>query len=555
MKTKKYILIIFLTIFSVVSCNDDKILEEVPIDFYGLANAYNTPEGIDLAIFDLYKQLRHTYERGEAYYSIQFSLNFGTDFGRDARAPGVKGFENYTTSLVPGSEYAIYWWENMYKIISGANVIIELVPEIEYSSEKAANKAIAEAMFFRGYAYRFLAFLYGGVPITLKPETSAKRDFVRATREEVYAQAIFDLIFASEHLPDINGVENDGRVSKEAALHFLAEIYLADGQLDNSINAASQVINNPNFQLMTERFGSRASEPGDVWWDLFRRDNQNRSSGNKEAIWVGQYEDVTAGGGVGHKLERNWGPLYWYIKAPDGVAGFIGPTTQNGGYPIGVLRPTYYAGDSIWTSDWDNDMRNSEYNIKRDWLYDNPASAYYGMSVAENPPVPFDTKERDFYSFLMKVTTQGNHPDVLIADPATGAIVRTINGGSTCTDQYLARLAETYLIRAEAYLRKGDNTNAAADINAVRERANATLVATGEVDIDYILDERMRELALEESRRLTLSRMGKCYERTVKYNTWDGPNMQPYHELFPIPYSEIERNTGAVLEQNPGYSN
>lgn len=129
MKTLKYILIIAVLASSAVSCNEEKILEEVPLEFYGLGNAFNSPEGIDLAIFDLYKQLRLTYEKHEAYYSVQESLNFGTDFGRDARAPGVKGFENYTTSLVPASEYASYWWGNMYKIISGANVIIERVPE------------------------------------------------------------------------------------------------------------------------------------------------------------------------------------------------------------------------------------------------------------------------------------------------------------------------------------------------------------------------------------------------------------------------------------------
>jgi len=172
--------------------------------------------------------------------------------------------------------------------------------------------------------------------------------------------------------------------------------------------------------------------------------------------------------------------------------------------------------------------------------------------VSEFPPVPFDTKERDFYPFLMKSTTPGNHPEQLI-DQNTGLIINNNNGGSTCTDQYYARLAETYLIRAEAYLGKGDKANAAADVNMVRERAHATPVSTADVDIDYILDERLRELALEEQRRLTLSRLGKCYERTVKYNTWDGPTIEPHNELFPIPYSEIERNTGAVLEQNPGY--
>lgn len=77
------------------------------------------------------------------------------------------------------------------------------------------------------------------------------------------------------------------------------------------------------------------------------------------------------------------------------------------------------------------------------------------------------------------------------------------------------RLAETYLIRVEAYLGTGDKTKAAEDINAVRSPANASPVLDGHVTINYILDERMRELGIEEKRRLTLSRLNMVYERTV----------------------------------------
>ncbi|MDR1103037.1 MAG: RagB/SusD family nutrient uptake outer membrane protein, partial [Tannerella sp.] len=128
------------------------------------------------------------------------------------------------------------------------------------------------------------------------------------------------------------------------------------------------------------------------------------------------------------------------------------------------------------------------------------------------------------------------------------------------------RLAETYLLRAEAYLNKGDKANAAKDINAVRDRSQAPRVDAADVDIDYILDERLRELTFEEFRMLTLCRMGKLVERTKKYNysfngldgnpvESSGMSMEEYHNLWPIPYNEIERNTEAVLEQNPGYTN
>ena len=71
-------------------------------------------------------------------------------------------------------------------------------------------------------------------------------------------------------------------------------------------------------------------------------------------------------------------------------------------------------------------------------------------------------------------------------------------------DVYALRLAETYLLRAEAYLGAGNIAQAAEDINVVRRRAEAPPVSSAEVDIDYILDERARELHLEENRLLTL---------------------------------------------------
>jgi hypothetical protein len=135
----------------------------------------------------------------------------------------------------------------------------------------------------------------------------------------------------------------------------------------------------------------------------------------------------------------------------------------------------------------------------------------------------------------------------------------------TNQDFYRMRLAETYLLRAEAHLGKGDKAAAAADINAVRNRAGAAPVASADVTIDYILDERARELFMEEPRRRTLVRLGKLVERTQMYNSYlagspgspgslgPGATIQAKHELLPIPQATIAANTGAVLQQNPGY--
>jgi len=129
--------------------------------------------------------------------------------------------------------------------------------------------------------------------------TDPKIDYVRATRKEVYTQMIADLTFAAANLPVITAASvKDGEVTSQAANHLLAEVYVADGQFQNAITAANAVINSTGMGLMTSRFGSRRTEvPGDVYWDLFRKNNQNRKngSGNIEAVRVIQIETELPG--------------------------------------------------------------------------------------------------------------------------------------------------------------------------------------------------------------------------------------------------------------------
>ena len=118
------------------------------------------------------------------------------------------------------------------------------------------------------------------------------------------------------------------------------------------------------------------------------------------------------------------------------------------------------------------------------------------------------------------------------------------------------RLAETYLLRAEANFLKGDLGSAAADINVIRARANATPVGAGDVNLDLILDERARELYQEEFRLSTLMRMGKLAEYLNKYNGFvksNGYTIGSHVNKMPIPNAVIQANTGAVMVQNPGY--
>jgi len=551
MKIIKILFGISFLIF-ISSCNEDEILKEESIDFYSTENSYVTEADFNLAINRLYDQVRNfsAIKRSGCIYTWTTDEVFRSNKNPD------ESWNSPNNTLVPSQRRVKEYWSLLYEIIYNANVILNRIDSenSEIKSDDARNLLKSEAKFFRAWAYRGLAGLYGGVPLVIEETTKPKRDYERATREETWQQCVDDLTDASEHLPDIDNREADGKISKAAAYQLLAEIYIALEQWDNAISTANEVINSGNFSLMTERFGTRADEPGDVYWDLFRRGNQNRSSGNTESIWVLQYEGFNLAGGMeNNTVEKRAIPKYRVLIGPDDKSLFIGPTTQNCGRGAGFMQPNEHTVNGIWKGDWDNDIRNSHHNIRRDLVADNPASEFYGDSIIKNDLVAERDYLRNWYPVYEKASTSNNHPEELIKDKETGLL--SGDAARLYRDVYAMRLAETYLLRAEAYLGKGNAGAAASDINVARNRANANPVDPSEVDIDYILDERTRELYLEGFRQFTLSRLGLNYERKSRYNDRpsDRDEISPHHNLWPIPYSEIERNLGQELEQNPGY--
>lgn len=546
------------------SCSEDKWLEEKVYDFYTPGNSFVTEQDFDEAVARLYiftqdeTRMKPFLDNNVYHYLSDMA------YGAISRNIAL----NDLSVLVPEETTHVgQFWADYYRIIYDANVVINRIDGegVDIESQTTRNKLKAEAMFFRAFAYRCLGHQYGGVPIVLEETSGPKRDFVRSTRQETYNQAISDLEFAKDNLPTVNEIGGeDGRLTKAAANHLLAELYNTIGDFDKAIAATSAIINSGDYELMTERFGTWSDRPGDVYGDLFRRGNQNRSSGNREGIWVAQYEFQAAGGGEPNLLPRIVVPRFWVLKDADGVNLFTGPNVKFGGRGIGwtAVSPwyrneTFGLDNSPGLFDLDNDMRVSEFNMIKDIPANNPASSFFGQNIVESGAManlgPYDM---EWSVVLSKTTPIDDFPDLAVVDPETGLANTAAN--ASYRDHYYFRLAETYLLRAEAYLGKGDLDLAAADINVVRARANATPVASADVDIDYILDERVRELAFEEYRMLTLMRLGKFVERVKKYNPMYNGEMETNtitsrNELWPIPASEIERNTEAVLEQNPGY--
>ena len=352
----------------------------------------------------------------------------------------------------------------------------------------------------------------------------------------------------------------------------------------------------------TDRYGN----PHSSYWDLFRMGNFNYQEGNKEAIWVAQYDyegriSNTGGGGVVswgsapakchieqafvsnfYNVDKKrtlsngdviqifgWGAVTFTNSKADYDANKnkSNVATDSTGYGGGgTCHPTEWFLGDLWNN-CGSDVRGSEEMIQRN-LYQSGGKPW--RQAIDEAKALYESKKAsgDPDADLYKITA--NDTVTLFPRIWKFGTDKHVDGDYRRYDPdwYVIRLAETYLLLAEAYLNKGDKASAADAINVVRARAKAPLCTAADVTIDYILDERARELYGEEHRAVTLSRLSTkenpvLVQRTRKYGYRfpaatnelkdAGPNIQDYQWQYPIPLQVIEANSGANFPQNEGY--
>ncbi len=567
---RKFLLYAGILLLIIPACSED-VLDETPLDFLAPENAYKTLPGIKQGITGLHFSVRQRWFYGTDQDAGAIIKGLGTDIAYHGEDPNSTRFMcNYVNYVTSENTYLRNFWTWNYELIQRANVLIDGINAADpviWTNDAQKNAYLAEAMFFRAFAYRILVSTYGDVPLVTDVIRGVKTDFVRTPKAQVYKQMEDDLLFGTTNLPEPGKEEAPGRITQGAAWHMLSECYLAQGKNQPAVDAASEVIDGYSYTLMTSRFGDRQNVvfgKGDPYYDLFAFGNQTLGN-NTEAIWVIQVEPPPTIGGGSVEGNRTFGPAYFRLgNTPDGKVAFRGQLVAGKytgysdtlGRPVSWVHPTNYAAYDIWKSDWNNDVRNAEYNIKRNFYYDNPASTFNGKKI--NLKVDYATAYATGKRDAMRDSTQYIYPYWMkfadpchyFTDPARSG------GGNDHKDRYAIRLAETLLLRAEAYVNLNQPDLAAADINVIRSRANATPVDPADVDLDYVLDERARELYGEEWRHITLRRMGKLYDRVKNLNNNPknpGLNIQPYHILWPIPQNQIDLNIDADLPQNPGY--
>ncbi|PYP56168.1 MAG: RagB/SusD family nutrient uptake outer membrane protein [Gemmatimonadetes bacterium] len=532
-----------LSLAACVDLNEDLIS--------GLANQpYPTPDVFQALVNATYEPLRSFYaqERG-------FTLTeFGTDIYTEGADGSYKYINEYTAQLNPDVDFIRDTWADFYRAINTANTAIAQAPTVPMDSSLKAQR-VAEARFLRALYYFDLVQMYGPVTLKLEPTTTPSTQFTRAPVDSVYEAIINDLKYAEATLPYV--AKEYGRATKGAAQHLLAKVYLtwqrdpdsaADeaakqqaGDFANAADYAQRVIKSGQYALLP-RFA-----------DVFDFNNEK----NAEVIWSVQFtnDPLTTGNG-------NKGHLYFLMEY-DVLPGMQRDIAN--GRPFKRFRPTtFFLGlydrtkdsryQSQFTRVW---YANNAATIPKDPVSGAPKFHLGDTAVYVSDTVLTDSAvaARPYRVYTPRTYSNRIFPSLnKFHDPFR----LSVNDERGSRDFFVARLAETYLIAAEALLRNGKATDALPYINVVRRRAaipghEAEMDLTlAQLTLGEILNERARELAGEMQRWFDLVRTHTLVSRVRAYNPDGGPNVQPYHALRPIPRTQIDGTT-CCYTQNPGY--
>jgi hypothetical protein len=584
--------IIIIGMMVLESCKKDW-LKPKPLSIFSPENTFVDVIGFNAALNGCARTLRNEwYGDGAPIISETIFSEIAVEGTDDKTGPA----QNLDVCIKPDANLnsvdanKIGWyWEQEWIGIRLANTIISRLPAAEALNDSTKNVIKGKAYFYRAYDYYRLTNQFGDVPCPLKELTEVKTNYASVKREVILQRMKRDLDSAVLWVP---WKSDRGDVNRGAIYHLLAKIDLALGLFDDAIAAASAVINSGTYKLMTARFGIDAGIASkNVIWDLHRPANKSAAT-NTEVLFLVTDALGNPGafaGGIQSMRQAAPGISIAGIRTPNGGTG-ISPLAnieidlmQLYGRGIGRCRSTSYHYNDIWddVNDLRHDSTSGNWMYMENLRYSNPAlknvDPYYGQRLrlySSNGTLLCSDTLRQWYPWP--------HYKIYIPDVEN----TPMRGGHT--EWYVMRLAETYLIRAEAYVWKGDMANAAADVNAVRTRAKCAPYTAANMSIATILDERARELYYEEGRKTELTRIaylfaktgkpynGKTYsltnfsasnfmvdrilEKNVFYRTnfvtihQDMFKISQYHVLWPIPQSAILGNTDGRINQNIGYS-
>ncbi len=512
---------------------------------------YNTKLGQEKLVVDLYQRYRSVFNTS----TLQF---LGTDMYMAVdESPVSAQFNGYSPELSGLSPEINNYWSVLYKIVQQTNVLLN-----RCTVETAGSSyvpLVAQGRFLRAMAYYYLVETFGPVPLLLKENTKPEDLITTVTREseeKVYEFMISELNSIVDQLPEV--ASQSGRLSNTAVKHFLGKLYLTRSyrsyskpeDLNNAIKYFEKIITSTNYKLLSR------------YADVFNEDNQN----NAEVIWAIQYGTDKNYVGSGNPQQAQFGfnivglyPGMFTLNQKDYSAMQRGIWTNpvvfewfrqpeidtrygltfKSEFLINDVKHPDYGKLGIYLPLW-NDVSNNSKGAKYFYPFKDAGGNYnwypaMGSMNWKNDIMPMGQKFKD---------------------------TKIVWGGAGSREDIIFRVAHTYLLCAEAYLKAGRSDKAMEKVNEIIKRAagNDTnyeimkIKNASDLTLDRLLEENGCETFGEHDRWFDLKRTNKLLERAKlnplvsKFN-----NISIMHLVRPIPYNETIKVTG--LTQNPGYKN
>lgn len=507
----------FLLSLGLLGSCGEKFLAEAPADQITDANFYQTESDAVQAVTAAYSELAKGGQYNAALWAMDIMADISVTGGDDG-GDGLEYKQLEAFSIPPTNKVANLMWGGCFVGIQRANLVLQKVPGITNISSSVKRRCLGEAQFLRAKYYFDLVRTYGDVPLFTTPPTGpAAVNIPRTPATQVYVQIEKDLTDAIANLDPVYSGNDLGRATKWSATGLLAKVYLTEGKKTEAAQRAGEVIANSGKSLWAN------------YGDNFKIENEN----GKESLFEVQF--------ISGKNFENFG----YTQNGPGFAGneFFGPRganqTPGSGYGFNIPEPDFVSGYEA------GDTRRAATVIEPGYVFsDNKTQS----PSATGSPFGYNCRKW----FIGKVNTN-------IWDSGLNIPV--------------LRLAEIYLIRAEAVGPTGGPNGGLESLNMVRRRAfglplgtpSAKDVTTPDPNAfqQAVIRERKYELAFEFDRWFDLKRLNGTQMGLIPVMTNQAAYLAGLGKginrgvpsarnlVLPIPQSELDANPGLV--QNPGY--